>query len=291
MKKIIINADDIGLSEGVNRAVSECVDKKRIQSVSIISTGFAFDHAIKALREYDSLSMGVHLCISGPFSALTGASSITDKNGFFLRDYRLFIARLIAGGVSIDDIKQEYEAQIIKVRNSNIRISHIDSHQHLHMIPAIWNIAAELALRYNIPYMRYVNEPISSLYAEISGRAIAKYTSMRIFTMINSKKYLKPAGLIFNDYLWGYVNSGHMTSKRIEKCILNINGGINEIVLHPAYVNKELLSISPWHINAEKELADVLEGDWYKRLLQPGLYVTNHNEFASGANINREDQK
>ena len=143
--KLRVHADDIGISRGVTDAIVRCIDHGAVRSVSLIPNGVDFDHAVEALRARTDVAVSVHLnVIEG--RALTGG-----------RQLRLTFGGLLARVPSF--VAEEFAAQVKRVREALPgRALRLDSHGHVHHIPAVFRIVRDLC-RANGAAMRLVREP------------------------------------------------------------------------------------------------------------------------------------
>lgn len=122
--KIILHADDLGMSEAVNDAVAEALDRGWCTSVSLMCNGPAFAHAVGLLRARPGVDLGIHLNWSeGP--PLTGAGPL-----------------------------DEGRAQVQRALEAGLRLSHLDSHQHLHWQPRYFEAFTALIREFQIPCAR-----------------------------------------------------------------------------------------------------------------------------------------
>lgn len=152
--RIIINADDFGLTDELNQCVKVLHDKGIILSATIIAKSESFDDALKIIKSSPGLGIGVHLCLDGPFNMNNFQNSTIDssKNQFFERDET--IRKLRTFRFSGNDIYKEYELQLRKVLDNGIKVTHIDHHHHLHLYFPILFQVIKLAKKYGIPSIR-----------------------------------------------------------------------------------------------------------------------------------------
>lgn len=134
--KIIINADDFGYNHTINMAIEKAILNKRISSSTIMANAPYFDEAIEIAKRNDQISYGVHLNLI-EFAPLT--NTIVFKKYGLINEVGNFIEGKIFNILSFDNdlkqaIKEEWIAQINKVKKTGIQITHIDSHQHTHSI-------------------------------------------------------------------------------------------------------------------------------------------------------------
>ncbi|MGH6887690.1 MAG: carbohydrate deacetylase [Rhizomicrobium sp.] len=135
--RIIVNADDLGSSRKVNAAIFALMTAGRIRSATLIPNGRAFEEAVSRTGEFPHCSFGIHLnTASGPPVGNDSAlPAILGADGCFRLEavQRLFVSKRVRTAVL-----GEWEAQLERVRNAGVPISHIDSHHHLHTVPALF---------------------------------------------------------------------------------------------------------------------------------------------------------
>jgi chitin disaccharide deacetylase len=146
---LLVNADDFGLHADINRGISECVERGRVQSVSFSVTGQAVDW--KKLQEWSR--HGVHI---GLHVTLVGEPWATD--GRTLQSWKDLLAQLLLRGrATRDDVDREMRRQFQLCADNGIdphTLSHVDSHQHVHVLRGVWQPCLVVAREYNIPRIR-----------------------------------------------------------------------------------------------------------------------------------------
>lgn len=142
--RVVINADDLGLSKSVNESVFRLARLGAITSVSLLAVGSNVEAALEWAGTQDNVSIGVHLCLTDGFKPITQASGIVNKEGKF-PSLTGFAGKAICGLVSEETIYEEWRAQIELIRSRGIKVSHLDSHQHVHMLPSIAPVIIRLA--------------------------------------------------------------------------------------------------------------------------------------------------
>ena len=149
MKKLIINADDFGLTKEISDEIINIFLLGNISSTSLMVNTPGTNHAIELAKRYPKLGVGLHLNLTEG-KAMSGISSITNSEGDFLGKLPLNLG-LYSMAIKLSDIRLELISQYEYLINSGILISHIDSHQHMHMNPRIFKIVADFAKDQNIP--------------------------------------------------------------------------------------------------------------------------------------------
>ena len=161
MTKIIINADDLGISHEVNKAIENAIKNGVISSSTIIANGPAFNEAIQIVKQYPEISVGAHLNLI-EFHPLTNQElfnkyELTDSEGNF-REGAIFLIKVFTKEL-LHAIEEELDAQLTKIEKSGITISHIDSHQHTHTIPQLRDVIVSIMTKHKISRVRRVHVP------------------------------------------------------------------------------------------------------------------------------------
>lgn len=154
---VVVNADDMGLTPGVCRAVARSHEDGVVTSTSVLAVGRAFEQAAAVVRDHPGLGVGAHLAIVGEDPPLLDAREIptlVDRSGRFPLSYRTVVARGLAGRVDPDDVAREFRAQLERVQGIGRPLSHLDTHQHTHLWPAVARVVVELAVGAGIAAVR-----------------------------------------------------------------------------------------------------------------------------------------
>jgi predicted glycoside hydrolase/deacetylase ChbG (UPF0249 family) len=136
MKKLIINADDFGLSPSVNDAIVQVWKCGNLTSTTMMVNMPGTTHAVETAKKNSALSVGLHFCITEG-TALSGASTLTDERGNFHTRMEL-LKKIFRRQVKSEDVFNEFILQLGKFRDFGLSLSHIDSHQHIHMNPFVF---------------------------------------------------------------------------------------------------------------------------------------------------------
>jgi hopanoid biosynthesis associated protein HpnK len=260
MKKLIISADDFGLTKGINEGIIKAFRGGIVKSASIMPVGLAYDNAVRLAKENLGLDIGIHLCLTEERPILTKEEipTLLERNGGFLKSHVAFIRRYLLGKVRIEEIRKELDAQIRKVIDSGMNISHIDSHGYIHLLPSMSKIVMELAKRYNIPFVRYPYERLVNLRSKLSRRLIwfSVNTFCRFLRVDFDNKSTWRA-----DYFYGFLNSGHLSKKCLTQILKTVANGVTEIVCHPGVYDEETKRYDRWGYEWDKELRALTSPD------------------------------
>jgi chitin disaccharide deacetylase len=163
--QVIFHGDDFGLTSGVNEGVIQAFQNGVLTSTSIIASGQAVDEAIGLARTYPDLDVGIHLVLSDEKALQKNSSpacpSSSDEK--FPSRQRLLL-NLLNGQTTVREVETEWRAQIEKILSAGLPVSHLDSHQHVHLYPYLFPLTVRLGIEYNIPFIRSrILDPILSI--------------------------------------------------------------------------------------------------------------------------------
>lgn len=219
-KRFVLNADDFGMSEAFNRAILEGYAGGILKSASLVANGEAFDEAVnQVIPACPELGVGIHLNIIEGKALTPELNQLTDINGQFKNSYVQMLIKSYNPKEKefLEQVEKEFRAQIEAVRAKDIKITHIDSHVHVHSIPPIFEIVCKLAREYGIIHIRTQFEQIyfiPDIFVHLNQKYLLNLIKIAIlgtFTIIN-RKTLKKYGLRTNDYLIGVGYTGMMSS-------------------------------------------------------------------------------
>jgi chitin disaccharide deacetylase len=203
LRRLIINADDFGFTRDVNTGIVEAHRNGVLTSTTLMANGDAFDHAVQLARETPSLDIGCHLVLVQGRSLVTGRELPASPGGV--------IAALVARHL---DVYGELRAQVEKILGAGIRPTHLDSHKHTHIVPAIFRQIVRLAEEFKIPYVRRL--PFARIY--LGSRANIRMT----------------------DHFLGYRLTGSLTEHSFARALSSLRDGTTEFMCHPGYLGPEL---------------------------------------------------
>ncbi|HPS55295.1 MAG TPA: ChbG/HpnK family deacetylase [Sedimentisphaerales bacterium] len=236
-RKFIINADDFGLCEGVNRAVFKAHTEGVLTSATIMTNTAGSDDAVKLSKSMPSLGVGIHLNLTEgiPITKNNQIKKLTGSSGeFALSPGKLFFLSMLNPKIK-ETIKSELEAQIQWLVERDIKPTHIDSHKHIHTIPAIFKIVIELAEKYDISAIRLPIEhskfqrgywPKSSKKGKVRSKIIS---SLAKFNKLQNSKYFK------TDAFLGIAHTGQINLALFRAVSLRSSISVIEIMTHPGF--------------------------------------------------------
>ncbi|WP_242161723.1 chitin disaccharide deacetylase [Bacillus cereus group sp. BfR-BA-01522] len=223
MIQLIVNADDFDLSEGTNYGIIHGHINGIVNSTTMMMNMPAVEHAVRLANEYPSLGVGVHLVLTAGKPLLTNVPSLVDeKTGLF---HKQSIVR--EEKFNPKEVEREWTAQIEKFLSFGLRFTHLDSHHHIHSLPLLHDVMKRLAAKYNVPVRRCEGE-----------RAVFPFSDV-----------------FFCDFYSAGVQKDYFLKlkERVK------DEQTVEVMVHPAYIDPELMKRSSYVMDRVKELQILTE--------------------------------
>lgn len=147
MVKLIVNADDFGMTCGINKGIIKAYEEGIVNSTTIMMNGFAVDEAMEYAKKNPSLGLGIHLVLTFGKPLSDDVSSLIDKNGDFYKHKHFRNSTTL----NLNEIEKEWDAQIQRFLSYDLFPTHIDSHHHIHSTPLLIDVVKNLSLKYDLP--------------------------------------------------------------------------------------------------------------------------------------------
>jgi len=289
MRNLIVNADDLGWTQGVNRGIAEAHRNGIVTSTSLLANGGAFEGGVRTARESPRLGVGVHLNLSDgkPVAPPERVKSLLDENGDFSGGPETLLVRLTAKKVETKEVEAEWNAQIEKVRAAGIRPTHLDGHKHVQMLPGLFAVALRLAKKHGIEAVRVAHEA-SSLRAaltsggEPTGVTLKQGVQARGLKLLarNAREMTQRAGIGAADYFCGIAQTGVLTKKGVQQLLASLPEGTTELMCHPGYADADLeKSATRLQKSRQTELEILTDKEIRKSIATLGIRLINYGEM------------
>jgi hopanoid biosynthesis associated protein HpnK len=247
--RLILNADDFGLTRGINRAIAELHAADALTSATLMANGPAFDDAVAIARAHPDLSVGCHIVLTDgvPLSPPHTIPTLLGPDGrSFRASLPRFLLAVLSGRVRRDEIAREAQAQIERLQASGVQVTHIDTHKHTHILPRVARPLLEVAERCGVPAIRNPFEPAWS-------RSLSPSTPLRRLqvTLIHylRRRFLAipqiRSGLIrTTDGTLGISATGKLNAATLHTILGAMPDGTWELVCHPGYNDLDLDAVT-----------------------------------------------
>lgn len=262
MKQLIVNADDFGLHPLINAGIIKGHQEGFITSTSLMPSAPCWQEAVRLAKDNPRLGIGVHLTLVGGVPSVLPkekVSSLLDDDGLFLPDYVAFAKRYYSGAVKKAELEAELRAQLERALSCGVNITHIDSHQHTHVLPGINSLVLKLSNEYNIIRVRIPKESyfFTGGFQTGVGRLIGR--SGLSFCADMAALRADSLGLRHPQHFYGMLAGGHLNAQLIANILRQLPEGVSEIMTHPGLDSVALGEAFSWQYHWREELDAYLD--------------------------------
>lgn len=245
--RLIINADDFGLTPGVNRAIAELHQAGALTSATLMATGPAFDDAVAIAHANPALGVGCHVVLTDghPVSAPTTIPTLLGRDrASFRPSLADFAQALLRGQIKEEEIEREATAQIEKLQAAGIRITHLDTHKHTHLFPAVTRPLLRAAERAGI---RAVRNPFEQPWsASLDHGSAVRHLQVRILrrfhTSFDRQPLIRDARILTTSGTIGISATGNLDQTTLHAILRSLprEAVTFELCCHPGYNDRDL---------------------------------------------------
>ena len=278
MVGLIVHADDFGLSHAVNKGIVRAHREGILTSTSLTACGAAFDEAMELARLTPSLDVGVHLTLveERPVLDPSRIPTLVDADGRLHQHASVFFKKYLSGRIRLTEVRDELDAQMKKICGKDLRISHLDSHQHLHILPGIIRITAELGKAYGVPVIRLPRERLP-LSIQVRNGSLFRLAQMRVlnFFSILGKRLIERRA----DYFFGFLFGGELNKKNL-RTILEVlpAKGVCELMCHPG-VHDPKTAYAYWQYRWQDELDALIDNEMMDFIRERDIRLISFREL------------
>lgn len=239
--RVVLTADDFGLTEAVNQAVERAHRAGGLHAASLMVAGTAAEDAVRRARALPDLHVGLHLVvIEGP-AVLPPAEipDLVDAQGQFPSDQLHLGINYFARPQIRRQLAAEIRAQFVAFAATGLRLHHADAHKHMHLHPTVGRLMLEIGREFGLSRVRVPAEPpsvIARCGTRVGFGARALYEWTRVL-----RRQVRAAGMTTTDHCFGLAWSGHMTPDRVRRLLAALPEGESEVYFHPATDRDALL--------------------------------------------------
>ena len=299
MRRLIVNADDFGLTAGVNRAIVETHIGGVVSSATLMANGARFEDAVTAARLAPNLSVGCHVVlvdgtpVSPPGALDTLVAIRSAEPDKFYSSLSAFAARAMLGGFDRDQLVAEVTAQIKKIQATGLQVTHLDTHKHAHIFPEILTALLRAARMCGVRAIRNPIVPVKALPArQFRGKPHLwkRYGQVRMLHTFSGQFHqrTKRAGLVTPDGVLGVIETGSLGISLLRQTLANLPEGTWELVCHPGYNDADLRAVRTRLLDARDEERRLLISAELRQFLdEQKIRVISYREFVETFTENR----
>jgi len=243
---LVVNADDLGLTTGVNDGIFDSHTRGVLTSASLFANAPATADAIHRVRLHPSLGVGGHLTLvdGRPTLPPGRVPTLVEDDGRFRASWRPFIVACLRGRVALDEVERELTAQIDRLLSDGIQLTHLDAHKHVHAFPPIFAIVARLAKRFRIPVVRVPFERWSPVSGGIQALERPPLLDAAMLPWVwRDYRTAAEHGLHTPQFV-GRIQTGRLRAPTLESILRGLRPGVTELMVHPGYVDDALSHMS-----------------------------------------------
>jgi hopanoid biosynthesis associated protein HpnK len=245
--RLIINADDFGLTAGVNRAIVELHRAGVLTSASLMARAAATVGAIELALATPTLGIGCHVVLvdGEPVLRAQDLPTLVDlRTGRFQPSLGAFLKLLLTGRIRSSEIEAETAAQINLLQANGLRLTHIDTHKHVHMFPAVLRPVLRAARAAGIRAVRNPFEPPWSRRAT-HGAPWLRRAEMKLLRLLEPtfRRIVAEEGFTTTDGAVGVLATGTLDSTTVSSLLRSMPEGTWELVTHPGYNDSDLAQV------------------------------------------------
>jgi predicted glycoside hydrolase/deacetylase ChbG (UPF0249 family) len=247
MTRLIVNADDFGQTWGINRAVLELHKAGLLTSATLMARAAATDQAIEIARATPTLGVGCHVVLSDgkPILPPNQIPSLLDQSTqCFIPGLAMFLGRLFAGRIRVEEIEDEATAQIQYLQSRGVQVTHVDTHKHTHMFPSVLRPLLRAARACGIHSVRNPFEPAWAVRAT-AGTGLVRAAQVSLLRRFQSTwhRILTEEGFTTTSGTLGVSATGALDSVSLRGLLGRVPAGTWELVTHPGYNDADLARI------------------------------------------------
>jgi hopanoid biosynthesis associated protein HpnK len=287
VRRLIVNADDFGLTSGVNRAITEAHRNGIVTSATLMANGSAFEEAAHMARSVPTLAVGCHVVLvdGSPVSPSAEVGSLTKNgNAQFHSSLARFAARALRGRLDPAQVEREATAQIHKLQESGIQVTHLDTHKHTHMFPRVLRPLLSAARSCGVPAIRNPFESVKLAQLLDDPNSWTRWLEVRTLHGLAAtfRQAVQEAGLLTTDGTLGIVATGTLGQRLLRLLLEHLPDGTWELVCHPGYNDAELRAArTRLRESREKELRVLTSPEPRELLSARGIELISYRDLAS----------
>jgi chitin disaccharide deacetylase len=270
MRHLIVNADDFGWSEAVTSGILEAHRRGILTSTTLMANLSGAEAALEqARREAPTLAIGLHLNLTEgePLSARSEVADILDSSGRFRRSLPALARRLRFSLKAREAAEKELERQVLWAQEHGLRPSHLDSHKHVHMMPALLPAVIALAQRHGITAIRTTAEPPLAHLPELLPSGWGRWARLKQWAQgriarqwgLRARRAVREAGLATTDWFFGVRATGGVSAELIVHLLRHAPEGTGELMVHPGLADPEPARPSRLNTSRPQELAALVD--------------------------------
>jgi hopanoid biosynthesis associated protein HpnK len=287
MKYLIVNADDFGLTRGINEGIIRAHRDGILTSATLMATGPAFEHAVELAKANPRLGVGCHLVLTGgqAVAPRDEIPSLVDRNGWLPKTLGKFVVEVSSGRLRTSEIETELRAQLEKLRGAGIEPTHVDTHKHTHVHPRVMNALGRVSREFGITRVRNPLENLGDSWSTARSERVSLSKNMAASVAVHSvafrfKALSRRYGLRSPDCFLGLAATGCLGPAALCRLIATVPDGRTEIMVHPGIFDADLARLgSRLQQQRQTEMEGLLAPEVRRTVEQYGIQLITYREL------------
>jgi chitin disaccharide deacetylase len=287
MKELIVNADDFGLTRGINEGIIRAHRDGILTSATLMATGPAFDHAVELAKVNPKLGIGCHLVLTGgqAVAPRDEIASLVDQDGWLPRTLGKFVIEVSSVQLRTSEIDTELRAQIEKIRRAGIELTHVDTHKHTHVHPRVMSAVGRVARECGVTRVRNPVENLRDSWRTARSERAGLLKNMAASLAVRSvafrfRELSRKYGLRSPDCFLGLAATGHLGPTALCRLIDTVPEGRTEIMVHPGICDTDLVRTgSRLQQHRQTEMEGLLAPEVRRAVEQHGIRLISYQEL------------
>lgn len=297
VRRLIINADDFGLTAGVNRAIAETHTRGIVTSATLMANSSAFEDAVRLTAGLPEISVGCHVILvdGAPLLEPAKVSTLVKKNdansGEFRTSLSAFAGSALTGRLDEAQIEAEAAAQIQRLEAAGIQVSHVDTHKHAHMFPVVFRAVLRAARAHGIGAIRNPFAPRMPLSIRVLRQRPGlwkRYVQVRGLRRLRASflRAVGDAGMVTTEGCLGVVATGTLDFPLFEKIVESMPPGTWEFVCHPGYSDSDLQGVKTrLRESRQHELQLLTSSEARSVLTRHGIELLSYRDLTASSKL------
>jgi chitin disaccharide deacetylase len=282
---LIVNADDFGLTAGVNRAIEEAGRAGAISSATLMANAGAFEEAVRLTGSLPGLGIGCHIVLIDGEPLSDNVPSLTNGSRKFRSSLKDFAVAAMRGRLSAAEIQREAEAQIRKIQSAGVAVTHVDTHKHTHIFPQVLRPVLRAVKACGIHTVRNPFEPFRAWpMSAIATRPALWTRAVQVGLLQNFAAEFRESvlseGMSTTDGIAAVIATGGLNQEVLSATIAAIPEGTWELVCHPGYMDADLAATGTRLLQSRRiELDALLSSETKQILANRGISLISYREL------------
>ncbi len=282
LRRLIVNGDDFGISREVNEAVILAFRCGVLTSTSLMASGAAFDHAVALAKENPGLAVGLHVtCVNGrPVLPASRIPHVAEKSGDFPADPALAGLKYFFCPRARKELGEEIEAQFEKFARTGLTFSHVDSHCHMHVNPAVLDAILHAAESYGI---RRIRVPADDFFSALDflQKPVGAAGYALVFKLLTRRmrRIVSNRGFVFPQTVYGNLLTGAMSLEYVLSLLSRLPGGTSELYFHPALPCRTEGEVDATRLQRLREFSILIQPQVRSTIVRLGIALATYSDL------------